>query len=158
MNKTIGDLVAAILKELENDVSVSVDIDESNRKQLAVVVNDDGGLYIPLKSLSFSMSEYNELLSDVLSHFKPPADMLPLKRFLVITPSSDKPYNMEYMYEGELLANYAETYDIISHEHQHNVVLTKFVEQAELGDVYVAESKDGFNVITTIMRINDKYE
>lgn len=164
MNKTIGDLVVVILEELNNDISVSVDIDESNIKQLYVQV-DDNGLAIPLQSFIFSMSEYDKLLSEVLNHFIPPETSSPLKRFLVITPSSDKPYNMEYMYEGELLANYAEVYDVISGEHKHNKELTNFVEEADLGDVYTIEAKLydynkklNYNNVFTVIRINDNYK
>jgi hypothetical protein len=155
-NRTIGDLVVAILQELPTDVSISVDVDESNNKQLYVQVDDDS-LIFRLQSFILSMSEYDKLLLDILNHFIPEIPS-PLKRFIAITPSSDKPYNIEYMYEGELLANYAETYDIISHEHKHNIELTKFVEEAQPGDVYTIKSKDEFDVITTIMRLNDKYE
>lgn len=159
MNKTIGDLVVGILQKLTYDTYVAVDIDECGKKRLFVQV-DDNDLTIPLQSFILSMSEYDKLLSDILNHFIPQEPPSPLKRFLVITPSSDKPYNMEYMYEGEILANYAETYDYITKQHKHNKPLTKFVEEAQPGDVYVIEwdEYEGKENKSTIMRINDKYE
>lgn len=84
-----------------------------------------------------------------------------VKKFVVITPSSDKDFNIHLLYQSEVVSTYVYTLDItlLPYKENYNADLAEWVEKCEVGEYFYIRGKGiGDCIHTMIFRVCDRYD